>query len=149
MQNLHALAKLRIHTDGTVASLHNEIKRFSVVLRAFKDQTCSAFETKELPSESGRRLRRAGRRKAGDGASATGKGVQTSVKKSFNINTSKLHALGDYVWYLIMYGTTDSYSTAIVGFVSSRDRCLHLTSSFDRARPNTRSLGRIICEPTA
>ena len=110
---VHSLAKLRIHTTSTAGSLHNEIKRFGVAVRRFKDVTCAAFQTSELPAESGKRLRRAGRRTKGNGQDGTGN-VQTSMGKTFNINTSKLHALGDYIWYIVMYGTTDSYSTAIV-----------------------------------
>lgn len=97
----------------TVVSLYSEIKRFGVALRTFKEETCTVYLTRELPSESGKWLRRAVRRNAGDGAGTSG--VQSSLDKSFNINTSKLHALGDYVSHIVMYGTTDSYSTAIVG----------------------------------
>jgi hypothetical protein len=35
--------------------------------------------------------------------------------KTFNLNTYKTHALGDYAAAVIRYGTTDSYSTAPVG----------------------------------
>ena len=34
--------------------------------------------------------------------------------KSINLATYKMHALGDYVDTIKMYGTTDSYSTEIV-----------------------------------
>jgi hypothetical protein len=40
-------------------------------------------------------------------------------KKTFNINTYKAHALGDYVATIRRYGTTDSYSTEPVSL-----RCL-------------------------
>ena len=110
---VHSLSKLRIHTASTAESLCDEIKRFGAAIRQFKDVTCVAFQTSELPAESGKRLRRAGHRAAGNGQDGPGS-VQTSMGKTFNANTSKLHALGDYVQHIVMYGTTDSYSTAIV-----------------------------------
>ncbi|KAK0492585.1 hypothetical protein EDD18DRAFT_1108960 [Armillaria luteobubalina] len=39
-------------------------------------------------------------------------GIHKSVK-AFNLLTYKNHALGDYVWTIPMFGTTDSYSTQI------------------------------------
>ena len=35
-------------------------------------------------------------------------------KKTFNLLTYKLHALGDYVQTICLFGSTDSYSTQIV-----------------------------------
>ena len=37
-------------------------------------------------------------------------------KKTFNLNTYKAHALGDYVETIRRYGTTDSYSTEPVSW---------------------------------
>jgi hypothetical protein len=34
--------------------------------------------------------------------------------KTFNLNTYKVHALGDYTAHIRRYGTTDSYSTEVV-----------------------------------
>lgn len=34
--------------------------------------------------------------------------------KTWNINTPKFHALGDYPAYIRLFGTTDSYSTQLV-----------------------------------
>ena len=36
--------------------------------------------------------------------------------KGFNLNTYKLHSLGDYVETIRRYGTTDSYSTQLVSW---------------------------------
>ena len=41
---------------------------------------------------------------------------QWEAAKTFNLQTSKLHALGDYVETIKMFGTTDSYSTQIVRY---------------------------------
>lgn len=38
----------------------------------------------------------------------------TKHKKTFNLQTYKLHALGDYTTTIRKYGTTDSYSTEMV-----------------------------------
>lgn len=35
-------------------------------------------------------------------------------RKTMNLNTYKVHALGDYVETIRKYGTTDSYSTELV-----------------------------------
>ena len=43
----------------------------------------------------------------------------TRKTKTFNLQTYKLHALGDYVEQIRLYGTTDSYSTQPVSFYSS------------------------------
>jgi hypothetical protein len=40
--------------------------------------------------------------------------VSGKRRKTFNLLTSKLHALGDYVETIKAFGTTDSYSTQIV-----------------------------------
>lgn len=40
--------------------------------------------------------------------------LKTKPKKLFNLFTYKLHALGDYVSTIRLFGTTDSYSTQIV-----------------------------------
>jgi hypothetical protein len=39
-------------------------------------------------------------------------------KKTFNLNTYKLHALGNYTMTIRRYGTTDSYSTEMVHITS-------------------------------
>ena len=35
-------------------------------------------------------------------------------KKGLNLFTVKLHFLGDYIWHIRLFGTTDSYSTQLV-----------------------------------
>jgi hypothetical protein len=37
------------------------------------------------------------------------------LPKTLNLNTYKFHALGDYTRMIRRYGTTDSYSTEVVG----------------------------------
>jgi hypothetical protein len=44
----------------------------------------------------------------------------TRHKKTLNLNTYKLHALGDYTTTIRKYGTTDSYSTEVVRIACRR-----------------------------
>lgn len=56
----HGFAKMRLHTESTVQALENSTRRLGLILRRFESETCSAFKTRELPSEEAAR----GRRKA-------------------------------------------------------------------------------------
>jgi Sec-independent protein translocase protein TatA len=135
------MAKLRLHTEETLAILDDVTRSLGIALRAFKKEMCSKFATKELPLEAAARQRKqtsAAQKKEekqggedGRPSSKKGKGKelceddQSSSKKGngkgtsrlpkiFNLNTYKLHSLGDYANTIRQYGTTDSYSTQIV-----------------------------------
>ena len=79
------------------------------------------FVTRELPGEEAARSWRQAvlATKAGQPANqtkSTSKAKTSASKiKSFNLNTYKIHALGSYVKAIQEYGTTDSYSTQVVG----------------------------------
>lgn len=109
---VHTLAKLHLHTDATVSSLHEFTKQFGEALRKFKNVTCSAHETKELPHDYEKRVRREGRLYAHGQTPKLPS--RTAVDHVFNINTYKIHVLADYALHIIKYGTTDQYSTSIV-----------------------------------
>lgn len=47
----HALAKLRIHTDTTLAGLENETNTLGKSVRNFIRATCEVYATRELPGE--------------------------------------------------------------------------------------------------
>ncbi|KAF9033835.1 hypothetical protein BJ165DRAFT_1615947 [Panaeolus papilionaceus] len=109
----HGLAKLRLHTTSTIAALEASTTRLGNVLREFESTTCKDFETVDLPSEEAARARRR-------------KGKQTTTtsnakSRKFNLETYKLHALGDYAQTIRRYGPTDGFSTQI-GEVEHR-RC--------------------------
>jgi len=102
-------------------------------LRKFEKTTCSAFQTNELPREEAARSRRKAKApmaKAAKSLAATtrtgqaGKSSKKSeaqhsrLKKVFNLFTYKISALGEYIWAISLYGTTDGYSTQIVSFIS-------------------------------
>jgi len=112
----HALGKLRLHTETTLHFLDNSTTRLGRALRRFKDVTCDAFVTQELPKEVAARGRRKpayskkGKSKAPPKKTASD-GPRTRL---FNMSTYKLHALGDYVKSIWLFGTTDNFSTQVV-----------------------------------
>jgi hypothetical protein len=105
MAEWHALAKMRLHSEDTLFSLSQSLRRLGAQLRKFSRFTCSAFQTTELPGETAARYRR---------QPESGMGAAGPKPKSFNLFTYKLHALGDYVQSIRAFGTTDSYTTQIV-----------------------------------
>lgn len=111
----HAYAKLRLHTEHTLASFEQVTTDLGVLLRHFSTVTCGAFKTTELPRERAARIRRI--------ASTPGSGASGGGPKhvGFNLHTYKLHALGDYPQTIREYGTTDNYTTQRV----SNDGRLH------------------------
>ncbi|KAG2336642.1 hypothetical protein BDR05DRAFT_978733 [Suillus weaverae] len=80
----HGLAKLRMHSDLTLDILD--------------DCVCASYDARELNREVNTRSR-----------CHTRETARRIV--SFNLQTYKFHALGDYVSCIRHFGTTDSYST--------------------------------------
>lgn len=113
----HALAKLRMHTDSTLDILEAVTREFGRLMRQFRDKTSDEFNTVELPRETG-----------------TKKGGGRSSKKTLNLNTYKFHALGDYVATIRLFGTTDSYSTQVVGSGSHCNICIQAHNFVGRTR---------------
>jgi hypothetical protein len=114
----HTLAKMRLHTDSTLAWLDESTKAFGKQIRRFQTHTCSFFDTRELPQEEAARSRRQKKMKVSNNltnpiAPAPSKATLSAgtKKKVFNLILIKLHALGDYVKTIKTFGTTDSYST--------------------------------------
>jgi len=113
----HALAKLRIHTDSTLDILEAVTREFGRLMRQFRDKTLENFDTVELPRETGAK-----------------KGGGRPSKKALNLNTYNFHALGDYVATIRLFGTTDSYSTQVVGSGSHCNVCIWAYNSIGRTR---------------
>ena len=113
----HALAKLRLHTDESLALLDEVTCLLGRQLWRFQDFTCRGFNTLELPSETAARWRR----KNGqfNTSNTAARNISGARPKSFNLNTYKLHALGDYVSTIRLFGTTDSYTTQVVSQLTS------------------------------
>jgi hypothetical protein len=112
----HALAKLRIHSESTLGFLDETFKILSRQLRKFRDFTCTAFDTVELPREKAARQRRFAQCAGLTNASSELNGPRV---KKFNLNTYKFHAMGDYVQTIKLFGTTDSFTTQIVSTIFS------------------------------
>jgi hypothetical protein len=110
----HALAKLRLHSDSTVNFLQETFQKLSKKLRKFRDFTCAAFNTVELPKEKAACHRKATQRSEKHGSIPESNGPKT---KKFNLGTYKFHAMGDYVKTIRLFGTTDSFTTQIVSTV--------------------------------
>ncbi|KAI0357196.1 hypothetical protein OH77DRAFT_141434 [Trametes cingulata] len=124
---LHALHKLRLHVDSTVHAINVYFPIFTTSLRRFKQVTCAQFDTTELPKEARARMHRQQRqqqRSLGMGstdsatgptaaAPSTGLPIPTPRRKDFNMNTYKLHSLGDYPTCIVSVGTLDSHTTQI------------------------------------
>ncbi|KAK7468245.1 hypothetical protein VKT23_002754 [Stygiomarasmius scandens] len=104
LQNWHAHAKLRLHTDATLQSFSHATKEIGKALRLFASTTSKAYETKELPHELESRVRTQLRQEKQDVSNiprVTGYSRPTWYK---------FHALGHYVEHIQRYGTTDSFS---------------------------------------
>jgi hypothetical protein len=113
----HTYAKLRLHTDNTLASFEALTKPIGATLRHFGGKFSDRFNTTELPKEADARRRRDAAGKNSGRSAGTRKAAGTRIK--FNLTTYKLHALGDYVNTIRRRGTTDSYNTQTVRGLST------------------------------
>ncbi|KAH7918896.1 hypothetical protein BV22DRAFT_1108243 [Leucogyrophana mollusca] len=142
----NALAKLRMHTDSTLALLNHATVSLGATLRHFQAMVCPAFKRRELKWEAEAQKRNTSSQNnsrptkprpptntgtnpgtSTNGRSSTnalnnlsrsngkqpevGSSASTRRPKVLNLQTYKLHALGDYTDCIQRYGTTDSYST--------------------------------------
>ncbi|KAF9039172.1 hypothetical protein BJ165DRAFT_1531274 [Panaeolus papilionaceus] len=108
----HALAKLRMQTEQSVHLLQDLTTEFGTLIRHFRDTTCVDFQTIELPKEAAARARH----KAAPMGEQLPVKSATSLKrqpKGLNLQTVKMHFLGDYTNCIRVFGTTDSYSTQL------------------------------------
>ena len=114
-----------MHTDVTIQRLDDLTSDLGKELRQFQSDTCPAYDTHELKREmDARRRKQARQQKTTDVTTATNPGKSNAssgrMPKTFNLQTYKVHALGDYVEAIKTYGTTDSYSTEVVSTSSVR-----------------------------
>ena len=127
----HALAKLRLHTESTLIALESSGIRLGEALREFQETVCKGTVTTELPAEADARKRKQQKkgRKGGKKKKGGKKGKEPEVQdaepqepieesgpreKEFNMETYKLHSLGDYPQSIRMFGTTDNTTTQTV-----------------------------------
>ncbi|EGO18986.1 hypothetical protein SERLADRAFT_443529 [Serpula lacrymans var. lacrymans S7.9] len=114
MAQWHGLAKLRMHSDETLEFLDQATTLLGHQLCKFQQETCPAFNTKELQREiDARNRRQAKQQSSSSNARAPLSNNNARQPKAFNLNTYKVHALGDYAATIRRLGTTDSYSTQI------------------------------------
>ena len=109
----HGLAKLRMHTDDTIQLLQRVTRELGNELQIFRE-TCTTFVTKELRREAESHRRREARAPTAPPKNST-PATNGRRPKVLNLNTYKLHALGDYASQIKLFGTTDSFSTQLVG----------------------------------
>ena len=114
----HALAKLQLHSDTTIAIFQAATSTLGQAMRAFLRRVCSQYQTRELPRETQSRQRRQAAK-----AQAQASGVPTSSGsvapapkfKAFTVlNTPKYHRLGDHARAISETGTTDNKTTQMV-----------------------------------
>lgn len=118
----HSLAKLRMHTDSSLKVFKHVTIAFGKAMRYFAEETCKQFNTVETASEYAARSRASARRASKKQGTVPGGPVQPDSSasaagkhpKQFSLFTSKWHALGDYIKQIKLFGTTDSFTTAIV-----------------------------------
>ena len=120
MAEWHAFAKLRMHTDPTLEHTETLTSEVGRLLRDFKRTTCAEFNTRELPRETEARGRReqaaasvGASGKTQNAASATTPQASTK-EKTFNLNTYKLHAMGEYTHTIWLFGPIELYSSQYV-----------------------------------
>ena len=109
----HGIAKLRVHTESTLAILDANTSLLGKQLRHFKKTICPKYPTKELAREREARKRRQ-TTVASARASASAAAANVSQMKQLNLSIYKLHALVDYVSSIRRIGSADSYSTQLV-----------------------------------
>ena len=102
-----------MHSDLTLDIMDQVTASLGDAFRHFSKKICPEYNTKELTREA-----HAHRRHQSKKPNAT-KDIQpangTPLKKTFNLQTYKYHSLGDYCKTIQRFGTTESYSTSVVG----------------------------------
>jgi len=103
MAEWHGFAKLRMHTDFTLDHLEELTKELGLLMRQFRDLSCSHFRTVELPREVEARKRREQRAQAKKPPTLTGMGIGSDptapplsntmlTASTTNVNTSASNA---------------------------------------------------------
>ncbi|KAF9237475.1 hypothetical protein BU15DRAFT_76019 [Melanogaster broomeanus] len=110
----HGFAKLRMHTEDTLEILESLTVKLGACLRNFEAKLVRNLLQENLRSEMESRKRREARESGSNKSLTSSTTVQSAPvrkPKTLNLNTYKLHALGDYVLQIRRFGTTDSFST--------------------------------------
>ncbi|KAG2072207.1 hypothetical protein BDR04DRAFT_1127720 [Suillus decipiens] len=130
LSHWHGLAKLRMHSDLTLKIPNKTTTNLGEQFHLFKEMVCISYHMQELDREVDARSHQQAKEAAKQAGNGKGKGKEKTEaspeqsqnvprpkqpwkKKSFNIQTYKFHALGDYVASIHLFGTMDSYSTKL------------------------------------
>lgn len=123
MAELMSLAKLRIHTESTLASFDEAVSQYGKLIRRFASKTCPDFKTSETPREYEARARRAARKAAREQRevpdTSASQPLLSKATKGFNLHRYKLHSLGHNPTSIRRFGTLEGYSTMRVRLWSS------------------------------
>ncbi|EMD39733.1 hypothetical protein CERSUDRAFT_92226 [Gelatoporia subvermispora B] len=110
----HAYAKLHMHTKKTLATMETATTTLGAMLCRFERTTCQNYDTYELPKEEAACGQwQAAQRQKGKGDGGKGQIPSARKHKQFNLQTSKLHALGHYMATIRQFGTTDNYTSQV------------------------------------
>jgi hypothetical protein len=124
----HGLAKLRLHTSVTLKIMKKLTSKLGAALRDFGKLT-ESLNVRETPKEYAplpktyqtNKKSTMAKGKKTDHKAKTSQAPEEDTADSdgrrqcdLNLDTYKMHSLGDYVRTIEEYGTTDSYSTQIV-----------------------------------
>lgn len=113
-----------MHTDTTLGFLDTSTTHLGQFLWKFVRETEKEYVTKNLPSEEAAHSRQRAH-KAARGLQLPpnnpAQGNDGPKTWRFNLQTYKLHALGNYVDTIRQFGTTDNYTTQSVSFQSITD----------------------------
>jgi hypothetical protein len=119
MATWHAYAKLQMHTTHTINSFRTQTKELGSQLHRYANKVCSQYETKKLPGEAAACYRRQATKvkkitsalQQPNPSSTRSKSRKGSNFKPFNLETYKIHALGDYADHIEQFGPTDCFTT--------------------------------------
>jgi hypothetical protein len=129
---VHAFAKMRLHTEDTLVHLARVTKEFGKRVRRFNADMGDKYTIVELRSEVDRRGRAhlAQVRRQAPGAPPPGPPPTNRRRpKALNLFTYKWHSLPDYPPAIRLFGGTDSISTQLV---SSNNQIIFLLIMFHR-----------------
>jgi hypothetical protein len=104
-----------MHSDTTLDIMDEVTASLGDAFRHFSHEICPVYNTKELPREAGARRRRQSRKSTSTKKAKPFDG--TPFRKVFNLRTYKYHSLDDYTRTIRQLGTTESFSSAVVGIV--------------------------------
>ena len=111
----HALTKLQLHSEATLAALRAATTTLGQAVRAFRRHVCPKYAMRELPREiQSRQRRQAAATQKATSSSKQAVTVTPKIKAYTVPDTPKYHRLGDYVSAIFKFSTHDNMSTQTV-----------------------------------